>query len=72
MNDNETRDEPSPEFAKLDLEAIFNLREWVREALEAKGAKIIGAGIGCGGKMGIADIQIELNGCETNIQIMPL
>lgn len=65
-------DMPSPEFGQLDLDALFNMREWVRAALEAKGAKVIGAGIGCGGTMGIADIQIELEGCECNIEVRPL
>jgi len=63
---------PSPEFAKLDLDALFNMRQWVQEALEAKGAKVVGAGIGCGGSMGIADIQIELEGHQCNIEIRPL
>lgn len=67
-----TPDAPSPEFAALDLDALFNLREWVRGALEAKGAKVIGAGIGCGGTMGIADVQIEVDGCPCNIEIRPL
>jgi hypothetical protein len=65
-------DMPSTEFAKLDLDALFNMREWVRGALEAKGAKIVGAGIGVGGTMGIADVQIELDGCQCNIEIRPL
>jgi len=65
-------DEPSPEFSKIDLEALFNLREWVSEALKAKGAKVVGAGIGCGGTMGIADVQIELDGHQCNIEIRPL
>jgi hypothetical protein len=67
-----TPDAASPEFAALDLEALFNMREWVRDALEAKGAKVIGAGIGCGGTMGIADVQIEIDGCPCNIEIRPL
>jgi hypothetical protein len=67
-----TRDEPSPEFSRLDIEALFNLREWVSEALKAKGAKVVGAGIGCGGTMGIADIQIEMDGHQCNIEIRPL
>lgn len=65
-------DVPSPEFSKLDLDALFNMREWVSAALEAKGAKIVGAGIGCGGAMGVADIQIELEGHQCNIEIRPL
>lgn len=67
-----TPDAASPDFARLDLEALFNMREWVRAALEAKGAKVVGAGIGCGGTMGVADIQIELDGCECNIEVRPL
>jgi hypothetical protein len=63
---------PSPEFAALDLDALFNMREWVRSALEAKGAKIVGSGIGCGGTMGIADNKIELEGHQCNIEIRPL
>lgn len=67
-----TPDAASPEFAKLDIEALFNMREWVRAALEGKGAKIVGAGIGCGGTMGIADIQIEIDGHQCNIEIRPI
>lgn len=66
------QDIPSPEFAQLDLESLFNMREWVRDALEAKGAKCIGAGIGCGGALGLADVQIELDGNQYNIEIRPL
>jgi hypothetical protein len=66
------QDAPSPEFSKLDIEALFNLRQWVSEALQAKGAKIVGAGIGCGGTMGIADVQIELDGHQCNIEIRPI
>lgn len=64
----------SPEFAQLDLDldSLLNMRQWVQEALETKGAKCVGAGIGCGGTMGIADIQIELDGCQYNIEIRPL
>jgi hypothetical protein len=67
-----TVDEPSPEFSRLDLDSLFNMREWVRSALEANGAKCVGAGIGCGGAMGIADVQIELDGHQYNIEIRPL
>lgn len=65
-------DATSPEFSSLDLDVLFNMREWVRSALEARGAKVIGAGIGCGGTMGIADVQIELDGHQCNIEIRPL
>ena len=67
-----TVDEPSPEFSRLDLDSLFNMREWVRAALETKGAKCVGAGIGCGGTMGIADVQVELDGHQYNIEIRPL
>lgn len=60
------------EFANLDLESLFNMREWVRAALESNGAKCIGAGIGLGGPMGIADVQIEIDGHQFNIEIRPL
>ena len=63
---------PSTEFAKLDLDSLFNVRKWVQAALEAKGAKCVGAGIGCGGTMGIADVQIELDGHQYNIEIKPI
>jgi hypothetical protein len=62
----------SPEFSKLGLDALFNIRQWVQSALEAKGAKCVGAGIGVGGTMGIADVQIEVEGCQYNIGITPL
>lgn len=50
-----------------DVEAFFNMRQWLREALEAKGAKQVGAGIG----MGQADIDIELEGQKFNVSIRP-
>lgn len=65
-------DMPSPEFADLDVESLFNIRGWVQSALEAKGAKCVGAGIGVGGTIGVADVQIELEGCQYNIGITPL
>ena len=43
----------------------MNMRDWVRDALEAKGAKMIGGGIG----FGQCDIDIELEGCAYNLSI---
>lgn len=67
-NDNE----PSPRFAALDTDALFNLRAWVESAIEAKGGMIVGAGIGCGGTMGVADLEIQLEGHLFSLQIRPL
>ncbi len=48
-----------------EIELAFNMRQWVAQALIAKGAKQTGAGIG----FGEADIDIELEGCHYNIRI---
>lgn len=53
---------------EMDTEAFFNMRDWLQQACEAKGAKMTGGGIG----MGQADIDIELDGCSYNISIKPL
>lgn len=53
---------------EMDTDAFFNMREWLEKAVEAKGAKKVGGGIG----MGQADIDIELDGCRYNISIKPL
>lgn len=46
----------------------LNMRDWLRKACEAKGAKFRGGGFGCG----IADIDIEVEGCKFNIVIKPI
>lgn len=73
-NDNKTIDMPSQSFADLDLDALFNIREWVSAAVKAKGAKVIGAGIGVDPSqpLGLADIQFEVDGCEFNLTIRPI
>jgi hypothetical protein len=53
---------------EMDVQAFFNMRTWLEEAVEAKGAKKVGGGIG----MGQADIDIEIEGCRYNISIRPL
>lgn len=53
---------------QMDVEAFFNMRDWLTTAVEAKGAVRKGGGIGCGQ----ADIDIELDGCRYNISIRPL
>lgn len=50
-----------------DPETLFNSRDWLRIALEAKGAKITGGGIG-GGQ---ADLDFALEGCRYNVSIRP-
>jgi hypothetical protein len=55
------------DLASMDVEAFFNMREWLQQALEAKGAKVWGAGIGCGQ----ADVSIDLDGCSYNVSIRP-
>lgn len=54
-------------IAAEDIEAFFNMRDWLQAACEAKGAKSVGGGIGCGQ----ADIDIELEGHRYNISIRP-
>lgn len=51
-----------------DVEAFFNLREWLWKAVEAKGAKVDGAGIGCGQ----ANVTFVLEGCRYEVSIRPL
>ena len=51
----------------MDVEAAFNMREWVQRALEAKGAKITGAGLGAGG----CDLDFEVDGFKFNVWITP-
>lgn len=51
-----------------DPETLFNSRDWLQKAVEAKGAKMIGGGIGCGQ----ADIDIELEGCRFNLSLRPI
>lgn len=55
----------APEFG--DPETLFNSRDWLRAALEAKGAKITGGGVG----LGQADLDFELEGCKFNVSLAP-
>jgi hypothetical protein len=55
-----------PDFG--DVESMWNMRMWLQSALEAKGAKQTGAGMG----MGAADIDFELEGHHYNVRIKPL
>lgn len=52
---------------EMDVEAFFNMREWLREAIEAKGAEITDQGIG----MGKADIGFELGGVPFFLTLRP-
>ena len=51
-----------------DPETLLNSRDWLRRALESRGAKIVGGGVGCGQ----ADLDIELEGCAFNVSIRPI
>lgn len=53
---------------EMDVAAFFNMRDWLQNAVEAKGARMIGGGLG----LGQADIDIELEGMPYNISIRPL
>lgn len=52
---------------EMDVTAFMNVRTWVEEALEAKGAKITDAGIG----MGQADLGVVIDGMPFGISIRP-
>lgn len=51
-----------------DINAAFNMRDWLQDACEARGAKIVGGGFG----MGQADLDVELEGCRFNLSIRPI
>jgi hypothetical protein len=53
---------------EMDTTAFLNMRAWLQAAVEAKGAKMDGGGVG----FGQADIDIELEGCRFNVSIKPL
>lgn len=57
-----------PDFG--DPETLLNSRAWLQRALEAKGAKIVGGGIG----MGQCDLDFTLDGCTFtfNVSLRPL
>lgn len=65
-----SQDNDAP-FEKLDLESLFNARQWFMDAVEAKGAKVTGAGIGTKGTLGMADIDVEIDGYTFNLEITP-
>jgi len=53
---------------EMDVEAFFNMRDWLSNALLKAGGKQVGAGIG----MGQADVDIVLDGMEYCVSIRPL
>lgn len=52
-----------PDFG--DTESMWNMRQWLQNAIEKAGAKQTGAGMG----MGEADIDFELEGHKFNVTI---
>lgn len=60
---------PGTPLVGCDEPMVFlNMRDWLRKACEAAGAKFMGGGIG-GGE---ADIDVLLEGHHFNIRIRPL
>lgn len=63
----------SPEYPfgenvpEMDIEAFLNMRNWLEDAVTAKGARVTDAGIG----MGAADLGIELDGWGYSLSIRP-
>jgi hypothetical protein len=53
---------------EMDVEAFFNMRDWLRKAIESKGARCTGGGVGCGQ----ADLDFILEGQHYNVSIRPL
>ena len=51
-----------------DIDAAFNMRDWLQAACEAKGGQMTGGGFGGG----IADIDIVLEGCQYHLTIQPI
>lgn len=51
-----------------DPETLFNSRDWMRKAIEARGAKVTGGGVG----MGQSDLDFTLEGCKFNISLRPI
>ena len=50
-----------------DIDAAFNMRDWLQKAVEAKGARKIGGGLGFGG----AALEIVLEGHRFILTIKP-
>lgn len=65
-----SQDNDAP-FEKLDLDSLFNVRQWFQDAVEAKGAQVTGAGIGVRGTLGMADIDVLIDGYLFNLEITP-
>lgn len=60
---------PGMQWVKpFDVAATFNMRGWLRKAVEAQGARMTGGSVGPDD----ADIDIELDGCKFNICIRAL
>jgi hypothetical protein len=58
-------------FHCLDLTSLYNMRQWFKEAVERRGGTITGASVGMKGKLGMADIHVEVDNCIFHIEITP-
>lgn len=52
---------------EMDTTAFMNVRNWVEDALKAKGAEVTDAGIGAGR----ADLGVKIDGMPFGISIRP-
>lgn len=65
-NDNDTP------FDRLDLDSLYGIRQWMREAVEARGAIFTGGSVGVRGELGMADISMEIGGHKFIVEIIPI
>ncbi len=68
MSDNKTEYPFGYSLAEMDTEAFFNLRGWLRKAIEAHGAEVTDSGIGAGQ----ADLAFNMDGGRFEVSIRPL
>ena len=52
----------------IDWEELYNIREWVADAIVTKGAHIHGCGFG----MGQADLDFKLDGFLFSLSVKPM
>jgi hypothetical protein len=51
-----------------DMEAAINMRLWLQQACEEKGARVLGSGYG----FGAGDLDLEIEGFRYNVAIRPI
>lgn len=53
---------------EMDVEAFFNVRDWLEQALRDAGASVVGKGVG----RGHADLSVVIDGANFHVSIKPL